>query len=190
MGQLGQEQQDPKTCVQRPGTPHPAPRRAIVTGTALLGEDLPQSIKLPGLGNGVGILQKAGKEVSPLSLPPHPSSKEACAFLRPNTQCLATPQRRVNTGIMPLGCKPQHSSTAHPQHTALEHTQIHTTAAPGTITQLPLQDSRTDELVWEKAASILSYVLSLGPRKLDLVILSPPPALKVSISFLHFKPKM
>lgn len=60
------------------------------------------------------------------SVPPHlsPRVRRPRAFLRPNTQHPATPQRRVNAP----GQQGTHSSTPHnPQCTTLGHTQLHST---------------------------------------------------------------
>ena len=78
-------------------------------------------------------------------------------------------QQHVNLGTYPVPHKPGR----------------HSSVAPGTTIQLPLPGRLTNELVWGKADPLLSCVLSLGPKKLDLVTVSLHPALKVSISFLH-----
>ena len=97
---------------------------------------------------------------------------------------------------MPLDCRSLHTSTLYnSNHTPsafnlgtypVPHNPgRHGTVAPGTTIQLPLSGRLTNELVWGKADALLSCVLRLGPKKLDLVTLSLRPALKVSVSFLH-----
>ena len=97
---------------------------------------------------------------------------------------------------MPLDCRSLHTSTLynsnHPPsafnlgtYPVPHNPGRHSTVAPGTTIQLPLSGRLTNELVWGKADALLSCVLRLGPKKLDLVTLSLRPALKVSVSFLH-----